>query len=236
MPAPGEQERGRRSARPRADHDDLGLHHAGTLAERAGCRPIALRAASRTLGHDWPGELPPGPPRGGRSGAAPGTALRRGGRRPAALRPRRADPAGRRTAHRVGGAEPYAFIPLALFACIAGSLVGYSWARAVGDRGLKGLARRLRQQRNLERVEERLRAAGWQRDRDQPADPRAPHLHHAGCRCGSRPAALVHPRDGAVDHRLGRRLRRARDSSSVSRSSTSSTRSRSSRSRARSSS
>ena len=60
-----------------------------------------------------------------------------------------------------GGLNPYAFIPLSLVACIAGSLVGYSWARAVGDRGLKGLARRLRQQRNLERVEERLRAAGW---------------------------------------------------------------------------
>jgi membrane-associated protein len=62
-----------------------------------------------------------------------------------------------------GGLNPYAFIPLALVACVAGSLVGYSWARAVGDRGLKGLARRLRQQRNLERVEERLRSAGWLR-------------------------------------------------------------------------
>jgi membrane protein DedA with SNARE-associated domain len=61
-----------------------------------------------------------------------------------------------------GGLNPYAFIPLALIACIAGSLVGYSWARAVGDHALKGLARRLRQQRNLERVEERLRSAGWQ--------------------------------------------------------------------------
>jgi len=60
-----------------------------------------------------------------------------------------------------GGLNPYAFIPLALVACIAGSLVGYSWARAVGDRGLRGLARRLRQQRNLERVEARLRATGW---------------------------------------------------------------------------
>lgn len=60
-----------------------------------------------------------------------------------------------------GGLNPYAFFPLVLFACIAGSLVGYSWARVVGDRGLRGLARRLRQQRNLERVEERLRSAGW---------------------------------------------------------------------------
>jgi membrane-associated protein len=60
-----------------------------------------------------------------------------------------------------GGLNLYAFIPLCLFACIAGSLVGYSWARAVGDRALRGLARRLRQQRNLERVEARLQSAGW---------------------------------------------------------------------------
>jgi len=60
-----------------------------------------------------------------------------------------------------GGLNPYAFIPLVLFACITGSLIGYSWARVVGERGLRGLARRLRQQRNLERVEERLRSAGW---------------------------------------------------------------------------
>jgi membrane protein DedA with SNARE-associated domain/DNA-binding transcriptional ArsR family regulator len=60
-----------------------------------------------------------------------------------------------------GGLNPYAFFPLVLFACISGSLIGYSWARVVGERGLRGLARRLRQQRNLERVEERLRSAGW---------------------------------------------------------------------------
>ena len=60
-----------------------------------------------------------------------------------------------------GGLNPYAFIPLALVACIAGSLVGYSWARAVGDRGLRALAKRLRQQRNLERVEGRVLSTGW---------------------------------------------------------------------------
>src|ERR1017187_244933 len=60
-----------------------------------------------------------------------------------------------------GGLNPYAFIPLALVACIAGSLVGYSWARAVGDRGLRALAKRLRQQRNLERVEGRILSSGW---------------------------------------------------------------------------
>lgn len=60
-----------------------------------------------------------------------------------------------------GGLNPYAFIPLALVACIVGSLVGYSWARVVGDRGLRALAKRLRQQRNLERVERRILSAGW---------------------------------------------------------------------------
>jgi membrane-associated protein len=60
-----------------------------------------------------------------------------------------------------GGLNPYVFVPLALVACLAGSMVGYTWARVVGDRGLSALARRLRQQRNLERVSGRLRTAGW---------------------------------------------------------------------------
>jgi membrane protein DedA with SNARE-associated domain/predicted transcriptional regulator len=60
-----------------------------------------------------------------------------------------------------GGLNPALFIPLALVACIAGSLVGYTWARVVGERALQALARRLRQQRNLERVTARMRSAGW---------------------------------------------------------------------------
>src|ERR1700730_11346312 len=60
-----------------------------------------------------------------------------------------------------GGLNPALFIPLALVACIAGSLVGYTWARVVGERALRALARRLRQQRNLERVPARMRSAGW---------------------------------------------------------------------------
>ena len=60
-----------------------------------------------------------------------------------------------------GGLNPYVFIPLALVACIAGSLVGYSWARVVGDGGLRVLAKRLRQLRNLERVEGRILSSGW---------------------------------------------------------------------------
>jgi membrane-associated protein len=60
-----------------------------------------------------------------------------------------------------GGLDPYIFIPLAMVACIAGSLVGYSWARLVGERGLTSLAQRLHQQRSLERVSQRMRSAGW---------------------------------------------------------------------------
>ena len=60
-----------------------------------------------------------------------------------------------------GGLNPYVFIPLALVASIAGSLVGYSWARVVGDGGLRALAKRLRQLRNLERVEGRILSSGW---------------------------------------------------------------------------
>jgi membrane protein DedA with SNARE-associated domain len=60
-----------------------------------------------------------------------------------------------------GGLDPYVFIPVALVACIAGSVVGYTWARAVGDRGLQALARRIHQQHALERVSGRVRSAGW---------------------------------------------------------------------------
>jgi membrane-associated protein len=60
-----------------------------------------------------------------------------------------------------GGLDPYIFIPLAMLACIAGSAIGYSWARLVGEHGLISLAERLHQQRNLERVSKRIRSAGW---------------------------------------------------------------------------
>ncbi len=48
------------------------------------------------------------------------------------------------------------------------------------------------------------------RHRDQPADPRAAHLHDACGRRGARAPPLLHPRDGLLHHRLGRRLCRAR--------------------------
>ncbi len=60
-----------------------------------------------------------------------------------------------------GGLNPWAFVPLAMLACFAGSIVGYSWARLVGERGLNTVAQRLHQQRNLQRVSRRMRSAGW---------------------------------------------------------------------------
>lgn len=60
-----------------------------------------------------------------------------------------------------GGLNPGIFIPLAIAACIAGSLIGYSWAKLVGEKGLTAVARRLHQARALERVSSRVRSAGW---------------------------------------------------------------------------
>jgi membrane-associated protein len=59
-----------------------------------------------------------------------------------------------------GGLNPFAFVPLAIAACIAGALVGYSWARIVGERGLRTVAGKFRQSKNLERVSGRVRAGG----------------------------------------------------------------------------
>jgi membrane-associated protein len=58
-----------------------------------------------------------------------------------------------------GGLDPVVFVPLAIGACLAGAMVGYSWARLVGEHGLATLARRLRQAENLARVSGRIRAA-----------------------------------------------------------------------------
>ena len=60
-----------------------------------------------------------------------------------------------------GGLNPYAFVPLAMVACIVGSVVGYGWARLVGETGLDSVARRLHQQKAVDRVSGRLRSAGW---------------------------------------------------------------------------
>jgi membrane protein DedA with SNARE-associated domain/DNA-binding transcriptional ArsR family regulator len=60
-----------------------------------------------------------------------------------------------------GGLDPYVFGPLAIFACCVGAMVGYTWARAVGDRGLRSVARRLHREETLTRVTARVRTAGW---------------------------------------------------------------------------
>lgn len=59
-----------------------------------------------------------------------------------------------------GGLDPLVFVPLAIAAVLAGCMVGYSWARVVGEHGLTTLARRLRQAENLARVSARIRCAG----------------------------------------------------------------------------
>jgi len=59
-----------------------------------------------------------------------------------------------------GGLDPWAFVPLAIVACVAGAMVGFSWARIVGEHGLTGLAVRFHQGRALERVSQRVRSSG----------------------------------------------------------------------------
>ncbi|GAC1331796.1 MAG: hypothetical protein NVSMB17_10140 [Candidatus Dormibacteria bacterium] len=59
-----------------------------------------------------------------------------------------------------GGLNPLIFVPLAILACIGGSMVGYSWARLVGEHGLRTVADKLHQAKNLERVSKRVRSGG----------------------------------------------------------------------------
>lgn len=59
-----------------------------------------------------------------------------------------------------GAISPWAFVPAAIAAAIAGGLVGYSWTRAVGARGLRSLATRLRIDSRLDRLERRIQRAG----------------------------------------------------------------------------
>ena len=60
-----------------------------------------------------------------------------------------------------GGLNPFAFVPLAIVASVGGAAIGYGWARLVGERGLDAVARRLHQQKAVDRVSGRLRSAGW---------------------------------------------------------------------------
>ncbi|HSP08793.1 MAG TPA: VTT domain-containing protein [Candidatus Dormibacteraeota bacterium] len=59
-----------------------------------------------------------------------------------------------------GGLDPWLFVPLAMASCLAGSLTGYSWARLVGERGLRAAAAKLHQTKRLDKVTARLRQAG----------------------------------------------------------------------------
>jgi membrane protein DedA with SNARE-associated domain len=59
-----------------------------------------------------------------------------------------------------GGLDPWLFVPLAVASCLAGSLTGYSWARLVGEHGLRAAAARLHQTKRLDRVTVRLKTAG----------------------------------------------------------------------------
>lgn len=61
-----------------------------------------------------------------------------------------------------GGLDPFAFIPLAVAACVGGALIGFSWSQVLGERGLRALAVRLHQEPTLDRAASRLRGAGPQ--------------------------------------------------------------------------
>jgi membrane-associated protein len=59
-----------------------------------------------------------------------------------------------------GGLDAWVFYPLAFVVCVVGALVGYSWARVVGEHGMTGLAERFHQAKALKRVSRRMSAAG----------------------------------------------------------------------------
>lgn len=59
-----------------------------------------------------------------------------------------------------GGLNPFVFVPLAMVACVSGSMVGFSWAGLVGPAGLRSVAARIHREGVLERVEARVQSAG----------------------------------------------------------------------------
>ncbi|MDQ6772044.1 MAG: VTT domain-containing protein [Candidatus Dormibacteraeota bacterium] len=59
-----------------------------------------------------------------------------------------------------GGLDPWLFVPLAIASCLAGSITGYSWARLVGEHGLRAVADKLHQTKRLDKVKGRLQKAG----------------------------------------------------------------------------
>ena len=59
-----------------------------------------------------------------------------------------------------GGLNPVIFVPLAILACVVGSMVGFGWAGLVGPGGLEAVARRFHRQKALGRVVSRVQSAG----------------------------------------------------------------------------
>lgn len=58
-----------------------------------------------------------------------------------------------------GGLDAWLFVPLAYASALGGAVVGYSWARLAGERGLRTLAERLGQARRMHRATQHLRQA-----------------------------------------------------------------------------
>ncbi len=59
-----------------------------------------------------------------------------------------------------GAVDAWLFVPLAIVASVAGAFTGYSWARLVGEKGLRAAAERIGQGRRVARVSGRLGQAG----------------------------------------------------------------------------
>jgi membrane protein DedA with SNARE-associated domain len=59
-----------------------------------------------------------------------------------------------------GAISPWVFIPAAIAASIAGGLVGYTWARRLGESRVRAVAERLRVAKGLDSVRRRIRSAG----------------------------------------------------------------------------
>lgn len=59
-----------------------------------------------------------------------------------------------------GAIDAWLFVPVAIVAAIGGAFTGYSWARVVGEHGLRKVAERIRQGRRVDRIRARLGQAG----------------------------------------------------------------------------
>ena len=59
-----------------------------------------------------------------------------------------------------GAISPWAFIPATIAAAIAGGLVGYTWARRLGERRVRAIADRLRVAKGLDSVQRRIQSTG----------------------------------------------------------------------------